>query len=137
MMTENYHQQQAALAQYRNTTVQTAAPEKLLIMLYDGAIRFLQQAVKAIETKDFNDAHEKLLKAQNIVVELMVTLNMDYEISKQLKKLYDFFYQQLVQANIKKETKIILEVVDMLTVLRNTWDEAAKLSKSQSFSGGR
>ncbi|MBC9784456.1 flagellar export chaperone FliS [Heliobacterium chlorum] len=136
-MTENYHQQQAALAQYRNTTVQTAAPEKLLIMLYDGAIRFLQQAVKAIETKDFNDAHEKLLKAQNIVVELMVTLNMDYEISKQLKKLYDFFYQQLVQANIKKETKIILEVVDMLTVLRNTWDEAAKLSKSQSFSGGR
>ncbi|MZP29468.1 flagellar export chaperone FliS [Heliobacterium undosum] len=136
MLTGTPHQQNAALNQYRNTAVQTAAPEKLLLMLYDGAIRFLQQAIKAIESKKPNEAHQNIVKAQNIIVELTVTLNMDYPISHNLKSLYDFFFQHLVQANIKKDAKMIEDIVELLSDLRKTWEEAARIAKSQSHSGG-
>ncbi|MBM7866676.1 flagellar export chaperone FliS [Heliobacterium gestii] len=136
MFTGTPHQQNAALNQYRNTAVQTAAPEKLLLMLYDGAIRFLHQAIKYIDEKKPNEAHQNIVKAQNIIVELTVTLNMDYPISQNLRSLYDFFFQHLVQANVKKDTKMIMDIIKLLSELRDTWEEAARIAKTQSSSGG-
>ena len=118
-----------AYSQYRQTAVQTSSPEKLLLMLYDGAIRFLGQAIKAIEEKDVAGRNTNLLKAQDIIREFMCTLNMDYEISKNLLGLYDFFLQRLIEANVKNDKEIIQEVQGWLIELRDTWTEASKATK--------
>ncbi len=74
---------------YQQTAIQSTPPDKLLIMLYDAAIRFLNLAKDAMARQDFAKANTNLLKTQDIITELMVTLNMDYEISKNLYRLYE------------------------------------------------
>ncbi len=115
-----------AYQQYRNSAVETASPGALLLMLYDAAIQSLEGARSAIEAKDMAQAHRHLTKAQDIVLELMSTLNMDYEISKSLWSLYDYLYRQLVQANVKKSVELIDEVNSFMCELRETWREAVK-----------
>jgi flagellar protein FliS len=115
--------------QYRQQQVFTAPPEKLLTMLYDGAIRFCNLAKKGIENKDYAEANENCIKVQNIILELKTTLNMDYEIAHNLDSLYDYLYRRMVEANIKKDTDIIDEVAGFLTDLRHTWAEVAVLAK--------
>lgn len=120
---------------YKKATVETVAPEKLLIMLYDGAIKNLDSACRKITEKDIPGAHSQIVKAQNIILELMSTLKMEYEISKQLLPLYEFYYKQLVQANVKKDTALLQQVKGYLVELRTAWDEAAKsLHKGGAFS---
>lgn len=111
--------------QYRQQQVTTASPDKLLLMLYDGALRFCRQAQKALGDENMNEAHTFLTKAQKIIEELMVTLNMDYEIAHNLYSLYDYLYRRLVEANLKKDLAIIEEVVGFLTELRQAFAEAA------------
>ncbi|MFZ5754635.1 MAG: flagellar export chaperone FliS [Bacillota bacterium] len=118
--------------QYRQQQVNTATPDKLLIMLYDGAIRFCSQAKIAIESRNLEQAHVNLTKAQNIIIEFMTTLNMDYEISRNLYSLYDYLYNRLVEANMKKDTAIIDELIGFLTDLRKTWAEAATKLKAEN-----
>ena len=108
-----------AYDQYQKTTVETMSPGKLLLMLYDGMIKYLRNAGEAA-------AHENIVAAQNILVELMATLNMDYKISESLLALYEFMYNQLVEANIKKDGQLITEVQELVIDLRQTWDQAIK-----------
>lgn len=115
---------------YKNATVETVSPEKLLLMLYEGAIRFIDNAQQGIAAKDINLAHQQNIKAQNIILELMATLKMDYEISHSLYALYEYMYLQLVQANVKKDTAILEEVKGFLKELRDTWAEAIKSLKT-------
>lgn len=115
---------------YKNATVETVSPEKLLLMLYDGAIRFIENAQQGIAAKDINLSHQQNIKAQNIILELMATLKMDYEISQSLYALYEYLYLQLVQANVKKDTAILEEVKGFVTELRDTWAEAIKNLKT-------
>ncbi|MDD3365458.1 MAG: flagellar export chaperone FliS [Syntrophomonas sp.] len=119
-----------AFNQYKRSTVETVSPEKLLIMLYDGAIKNIRNAKNAIEAKDINLAHMKILKTEEIIVELMSTLNMDYEISKGLFNLYEYFYHQLVQANMKKDVELLEQVESFLLELRDTWQEAMEKIKT-------
>lgn len=111
---------------YKKATVETVSPAKLLIMLYDGAIKNLDNACQRIKEKDIAGAHNHIIKAQDIIVELMASLKMEYEISKQLLPLYQFYYRQLVQANIKKDITLINQVKGFLTELKGAWEEAAK-----------
>lgn len=111
--------------QYRKTTVETMTPTKLLLMLYDGALNSLRCAAKAVDEKDMNIAHSQLVKAQDIVAELMATLNMEYDISHQLLALYDYLYRRLVEANTTKDKAIIEEVYQFLSELRDTFAQAA------------
>lgn len=115
-----------AYDQYQKTTVETISPGKLLIMLYDGMIKNLGRVGEAIENQDVPAAHAGILATQNILVELMATLNMDYKISESLLALYEFMYNQLVEANIKKDSRLILEVQELVIDLRQTWDQAIK-----------
>jgi flagellar protein FliS len=119
-----------AYDQYRKTSVETVAPEKLLLMLYDGAIKKIDNAKRAIDNKDVNMAHQEIIKVEDIIVELMSTLNMDYEISHSLFALYEYLYSQLVQANFKKDKAILTEVQGFLSELRDTWNDAIKNLKS-------
>ena len=121
---------QAQMDNYKSIQIETATPERLLLMLYDGAIRFLNVAVQAINDKQIETTHNNLLKAEAIIIELMSVLNFEVggEIAKNLFSLYDFMYRHLVQANIKKDADMVLEVVDLLTDLRKTWAEAAVIA---------
>ncbi|MDX9870889.1 MAG: flagellar export chaperone FliS [Clostridia bacterium] len=111
--------------QYRQQQVNTASPEKLLLMLFDGALRFGRIAVKCLQEKQQETAHLNLLKTQNIVEELMGSLNHDYEIAQNLYTLYDYMHRRLIEANIKKDPAIVEEVLGLLAELRETWAETA------------
>lgn len=115
-----------AYDQYQKTTVETMSPGKLLLMLYDGMIKYLRNAGEAINNQNISVAHDNIVAAQNILVELMATLNMDYKISESLLALYEFMYNQLVEANIKKDGQLITEVQELVIDLRQTWDQAIK-----------
>lgn len=115
-----------AYDQYQKTTVETISPGKLLIMLYDGMVKNLRNAQDAVNNQDVPAAHDNIVATQNILVELMATLNMDYKISESLLALYEFMYNQLVEANIKKDSRLLLEVQELVMDLRETWDQAIK-----------
>ncbi|KUK30987.1 MAG: Flagellar biosynthesis protein FliS [Thermoanaerobacterales bacterium 50_218] len=110
-------------SQYRQTQVLAATPERLVLMLYEGAIRFLGEAKVAIAENNLAKAHEKLVRAQDIFTELQVSLNMDYEISKPLASLYDYFKRRLIEANVKKDVSIIDEILELVRPLKDAWAE--------------
>ncbi|WP_053365307.1 flagellar export chaperone FliS [Bacillus sp. FJAT-27245] len=115
---------------YQRNQVTTARAEELTLMLYNGGIKFLQQAKAAIEKKDVAQAHSHITRVQDIVTELMVTLNMDYEISKTLLPLYEYMKRRLIEANIGKDSEMLTEVEGMFQELRTTWAQAMKQAKS-------
>ncbi|MGB8956628.1 MAG: flagellar export chaperone FliS [Tumebacillaceae bacterium] len=115
---------------YNNTSVMTATPGELTLMLYNGAIRFAKQAKQEIAEHNIEQINYYCQKAQAILVELMSTLKMEYDIAKELHRLYDFMYRHLLQANIKKSEPMIQEVIELLEDLRNTWSEAIKIART-------
>lgn len=117
---------------YLETTIQTASPAQLLIMLYDGAIRFCRQGIEGIKSHQYADANTNLLKAQNIVSEFIITLDRTSPMSEQLLNLYEYFNSRLVEANLKKSVEPVQEVLDYLIELKETWIQAAKQSNQQA-----
>lgn len=115
-----------AYDQYKKTAVETVAPGKLLLMLYDGAIKNLENAKKAISYKDIGRAHKEIIKAQDIIVELMSTLDMRYDIAGHLYSLYDYLHRRLVEANVKKDIDILNEVQGFMKELQDAWQQAVK-----------
>jgi len=114
---------------YKSNTVFTATKEELTLMLYDGALKFCNQALLALEKKDVEKANTMIMKVQAIIREFQITLDKKYEVSGQLNSLYNYIYNQLVLANLKKDTEILLEAKEMIRSLRDTWKEAMKLSR--------
>jgi len=114
---------------YQENSINTARPEELTLMLYNGAIRFIKQAKYAIENKNIELANESLIKAQNIILELQSTLDMNYDIAKNLDALYDYLYNRLIEGNLKKDQAILDEVLSFVTELRDTWQQAMKLAR--------
>lgn len=119
-----YGQSQNAYALYQQNEVLTASRGKLLLMLYDGAIKFLRFSKVAIDEANIENTNKYLCKVQDIISELMVSLDMKYEISKSLYALYDYMKYRLIQANIKKDKAMVDEVLGMLVELRETWEKA-------------
>ncbi|HOO32046.1 MAG TPA: flagellar export chaperone FliS [Thermotogota bacterium] len=113
---------------YIEKAIETATPAKLVEMLYTGAINFLAQARNAIDASDISLANDKLVRVQDIIMELNISLDMEKggEISKNLRGLYNYIYKRLLDANMKKDIKIIDEVSDYIKELRDTWIEAMK-----------
>ncbi len=122
-----------AYAKYRESSVYTASPEELTLMLYTALVRFIMQAQKAVKEKNVEKAHISIVKAQDILLEFQATLNMEYEISSNLALLYDYMYRRLIDANVQKSPEILEEVLKMAIELRDTWEEAMKLAKQQSL----
>jgi len=114
---------------YKNNAINTATKEELTLMLYDGALKFCNQAIVSMEAKDYPKTNECVIKVQNIVREFQITLDKNYEISAQLDQLYDYIHRRLIEANMKKDVEILAEVRDHLRNLRDTWREAMKLAK--------
>jgi len=121
-----YNNSANAYATYQQNSVLTASKGKLLIMLYEGAIKFLRFSKIAIDENNVEQTNKYLIKAQDIIGELRMTLDMNYEISKNLDALYEYMNYKLMQANIKKDKGSIDEVLDMLLELKETWEKAMK-----------
>ncbi|EJU19573.1 flagellar protein FliS [Peptoanaerobacter stomatis] len=116
-------------AKYKENSINTATKEELTLMLYDGCIKFMNLAKIGIEEKNIQKANDNLLKAQAIITELDVTLNMDIEISKNMHSLYDFALSRLVDANLKKDTSFIDDAKIVIVDLRDAWKEAMNIVK--------
>lgn len=114
---------QEVSGEYLRNAVLTATSEQLVLMLYDGAIRFARQGKEAIEREDFETSCEKLLRAQRIVQELQAGLRREEnpEICDKMSSLYNFICERLVRANMKRETTPIDEAVIVLEHQRETW----------------
>jgi flagellar secretion chaperone FliS len=119
---------------YFQQQINSASQEQLLLMLYDGAIRFLKQALQHMAAGELQETHNQLMKTQKILLEFMASLDVNTggEPAKNLMKLYEYYHHQLVQANVKKEAKPIEEVMEHLKNLRNTWAEAIKIAKNEA-----
>lgn len=112
--------------QYKQNSVMTAPPGELTLMLYNGAIKFCMQAEEAIEKKDINASHKFLTKAQDIIFELKITLNMKYPIAKEMAALYEYIGELLVEANMKKDITKVTEAKELIKEFRDTWQEMLK-----------
>lgn len=115
---------------YRNTQIKTANQGTLIVMLYDGATKFIANAIESLKETppQLDKISNDIIKAQDIVTELMVSLDFDKggEIAKNLFKLYVFINRQLLEANIKKDTTPLAEVKDLLSDLKEVWVEVSK-----------
>ncbi|HHX75148.1 MAG TPA: flagellar export chaperone FliS [Firmicutes bacterium] len=113
---------------YQQNMVGTVSPEQLVLMLYNGALRFLKQAQKSIMQHNIEETHSNLVKAQDIISELMLNLDMSQgEIAASLHALYDYMHRRLLDANMKKDIALLEEVAWLLTELRDTWKTACRL----------
>lgn len=121
---------------YKTNSVTTATPQELTLLLYNGCLKFIKLAERAIEEKNIESRHENLLKAQNIIHEFMVTLNMDIPVSKNLLQMYDYILRRLVDANTKNDLAALKEAESFVLELRDTWKEAMKLTKMQKVGSG-
>lgn len=115
-----------AYAQYNNSKVLTASPAELTLMLYDGAIKFCNVAIIAVEQKDIEKANNNILKVERIVDYFRQTLDMSYEVAQDFERVYAYLSQRLVEANIKKDKEILEEVSQHLHAMRDTWKEVMK-----------
>ena len=120
-----------AYNQYKQNSIFTSSPEELTLMLYNGLVKFIMQAQKAIDDKDIQKAHESIIRSQEILREFQASLDMKYPISQSLMLLYDYMHRRLLDANVKKNNDILEEVLEFAKELRDTWTQAMKLAKQQ------
>ncbi|NHM29956.1 flagellar export chaperone FliS [Neobacillus terrae] len=114
---------------YQENSVYTAKPAELTLMLYNGCLKFIALAKNAIEKRNIEEKHTNITKTQKIITELIITLNYDYEISKEMKQLYEYMNRRLVEGNIKNDSSILNEVEDLVREFRDTWKEAMQIAK--------
>lgn len=113
--------------QYRATKVETAGSVDLVVMLYQGAVKFIRLAVEALEQDDMKAAHTNFVRAQDIVVELLGSLNREAggQIATQLAGVYDYCFRRLIQANVKKDVAPAQEVLGIFRDLGKAWQQIA------------
>jgi flagellar protein FliS len=130
-------QQQSPYTAYRNTNVQTADQRTLILMLYDGLIRFLQKAIVKIEAREIEAAHNYLVRSREIVAELLATLRPEKagQIGNNLKRLYVYAFNRIVEANLRKDPQMVQEVIKVVTTLREGWINAKPAAAREEVPG--
>lgn len=116
----------AAYQKYQQTQFQTASPAKLLLMLFEGAIRFVKTGISGIEEADYEKSNTNLCKGQAVLHELIAALNYDYPIAKTLYQVYEYMIHRLIQSNLKKDVRPAQEVLEHLVELKEAWETASR-----------
>ena len=113
---------------YQDNAVTTQSPGGLVVMLYDGAIKFLNQAIAELEAGNMGEKGRYLGKATDIIIELNNILDMGSgaEVAANLRRLYDFMIRHLTQANFKKDPQMIREVIVLLEDINQGWKAIAE-----------
>lgn len=111
---------------YKENSIMTASPGEITLMLFEGCWKFLKKAKIALDERNIQESSNNLIKAQNIVIELMDSLDFNYEISHNLFKVYEFVYHELVEINITKDAERIVPIIDIMYGYYETWKEVVK-----------
>ena len=112
--------------EYQRNKILTASPAEVTLMLYEGAIKFCNIAIMAIEQNDIEKAHINIMKTQRIIEEFRNTLDRKYEVAEDFDRIYVYVLRRLFEANIAKDKEILEEVNTHLRSLRDTWKEVMK-----------
>ena len=118
-----------AYVQYNNNKIMSASPAELTLMLYEGAIKFCNIAIVAIEHNNIEKAHNHIIKTEQVIDYLRQTLNMDYQVSEDFEKVYLYLARRLTEANVKKDKAILEEVGEHLHSMRDTWKQVMEQNK--------
>lgn len=118
--------------QYNNNKILTATPGELTLMLYEGAIKFGNLSIQAIEAGDIEKAHKNIIKVQRIIDEFQATLNRKYSVAEDFDRVYNYLLKRLIEANLTKDKEIMEEVVMHLRSMRDNWKEVMKKAKMES-----
>lgn len=122
---------QNAYAQYNNNKIMTASPAELTLMLYEGAIKFCNIAIDAVERKDVQKAHTNIVKVGKIIDYLRSTLDMKYRVAQDFERMYVYISKRLTEANIKKDKDILEEINGHLHSIRDTWKEVMRINRER------
>lgn len=122
-----------AYGQYNNSKVLTASPAELTLMLYEGAIKFCNIAIAAVEQKDIEKAHINIQKTERIIDYFRQTLDMKYPVAEDFERVYSYLSGRLVEANMRKDKEILEEVNTHLRTMRDTWKEVMRINKEQGI----
>lgn len=120
-----------AFAEYQNSKIMTASPAELTLMLYEGAIRFCNVGITAIEQNDIVKAHTNIIKVQRIIDYLRQTLDMKYAVAQDFENIYSYLSNRLIEANVKKDKEILEEVNMHLHSVRDNWKEVMRINKEK------
>ncbi len=118
-----------AINAYQRNAIMTASPAELTLMLYEGAIKFCNIGIMAIEKKEIEKANTNLKKAQNIISELRASLDRKYPVWEDFERVYDYIYRRLVEGNMKKDAEIIEDALKYIREMRDTWKEVMRLNR--------
>lgn len=118
-----------AMNAYQKNAIMTASPAELTLMLYDGAIKFCNIALTAIEKNDVQRAHQNIKKAEAIITELRASLDRKYPVWEDFERVYDYIYRRLVEGNIHKDIEIIEDALKYIREMRDTWKEVMRQNK--------
>ena len=123
-----------ASKQYAETKIKTASGGDLVVILYQGCVKFLRLGKKSIEDKNYQNANEYLIRSQDIIMELLTTLDAEKggEVAQNLAALYEYNYRRLIKANMDKDTEIIDEVENIMLELLEAWKEAVKSDRKEN-----
>lgn len=118
---------------YQQNSVTQSTPGELTLMLYNGCLKFLNQAKKGIETKDIELKNTNIQKSQNILRELMITLDQSQTISQSMASLYEYMINRLVEANINNDAALVDEVYGLTTEFRDTWKQVIQINRQKQY----
>lgn len=118
-------------AAYANSKIMTASPAELTLMLYDGAIKFANIAIAAIEKNDIEKAHNNIIKVERIILEFKSCLDHKYPVAKDFEQVYNYLIRRLHEANMKKDTEIMEEILKHLRTMRDTWKEVMAINQGK------
>ncbi|WP_309091187.1 flagellar export chaperone FliS [Domibacillus sp.] len=124
---------------YANNSVNTASPGELTLMLYNGCIKFIHLAERAMKEKNIQQKNINVQKAQAIIRELSITLKTDTDLGKDMLALYEFLHERLVEANIKNDPAMLKEVEGFVVEFRDTWKQVIQINRRMQHvgAGGR
>ena len=127
--------QQNAYAQYQNNKIMTASPAELTLMLYEGAIKFGNIAIVAMENKNPAKAHENIVRVENIIQNFRETLDKKYPVWQDFENVYVYLLRRCHEANVAKDPEIMEEVLRHLRSMRDNWKEVIKKAASEKKTG--
>lgn len=114
---------------YGNNRINTASPAELTLMLYEGAVKFCNIAIVALEKNDYETTNINIQKCRNIIVELTTTLDSKYSVSEDFKRFYDYIFALLVESNMKKDKELLERALDELRGIRDIWKQIMGTTK--------
>ncbi|MCR6112151.1 flagellar export chaperone FliS [Bacillus sp. A301a_S52] len=123
-------------ATYKQTSIETKSKGELTLMLYDGCIKFIKRAEIAIHNKNLEEKNTNLIKAQNIIRELMVTLQGDSSLVGNMMQLYDFILTKLIKANTDNDVEALAHAEELVKEFRDTWKEVVKIDRQNRHGNG-